>query len=197
MGITGNMEEQEIKNEIETFNKWFSENYNRLKTLLKRFCWTSTYNWDEDLFHEMYLDCISAIKGGKRLNYSQIDNYLFIAYKNNHNSNKALAWHKSRDQNFDSTNIFSIISGLTEDNDEKMAEEEQFQRLYNFLCRVERDIYNNCGEDIGQTFSKKFDGQMLDIKNGDRKKFEIAKKYVREKYTEYYNNLKKINNEDL
>lgn len=188
MDFTGSMEEEEITK----FNEWFAKNYKRLKILLKKFCWCSTYNWSDDTFHETYLNIISSIQNGKKLNYKTIDQYIFISFKNTLNKENALAYNNKRDLNYNSDNIFGVISGLTEDEDEKIADEEQFQRLYNFLCYVEKDIYASCGEEIGAVFSKKFDNQCLDIQNGDRKKFEVAKRYVRDNYTEYYNKIKKI-----
>ena len=139
----------------------------------------------------MYISIINSITNGKKLDYKTIDNYIFIAYKNTLIKQTDTAYVKNRNANYNSTNIH-MLPLKEEDEDEKAENEEQFQKLYNFLCVVEKDVYSNCGESVGSVFSKKFDNQLLDIQNGDRKKFEEAKKYIREKWGDYYNNNIKI-----
>ena len=189
----GNMGKRE---EVEKFNEWFSENYNRVKQLLQSFCYHTTYNWNDDAFHDMYLAILQSLENGRRLNYRTIDNYIFISYKNQLNKNSALSWNKARDINYNDTNI-NNIRRYEEDEDEKREDEAKFQKLYNFLCVVEKDVYQNCDESVAAVFSKKFDNQLLDIQNGDRKKFEDAKKYVRQNWTEYYENNIRIKKSEL
>ena len=188
MDFTGEMENEEIKK----FNDWFSSNYSRIRQQLQTFCYYTTYNWSDDVFHDMYLNIINSITNGCILNYNKIDDYIFICYRNSLNNNNALAWNANRDTNINSDNITNKINTLEDDEEEKKEDEEQFQKIYKFLCVVEKDIYASCGEEIGAVFSKKFDNQLLDVKNGERKKFEDAKKYVRENWAEYYKNNIKI-----
>lgn len=68
--------------ELQRFNEYIEHNYNRMLTHLRETCFFQTFDWSLDYYHDAILSIYRAIKNGSIINYSRIDQLLFIAYKN-------------------------------------------------------------------------------------------------------------------
>ena len=68
--------------ELQRFNEYITHNYNRMLTHLRDTCFFQTFQWSLDYYHDAILTIYRAIQNGSLINYSKVDQLLFVAYKN-------------------------------------------------------------------------------------------------------------------
>lgn len=75
----------DYKDDLEKVNKYISSNYKYLKDKFKNYCFNQNLLFEEDVVQDTILKCLEQIqiKGLKDTSDKGIDNYLFMAFRNN------------------------------------------------------------------------------------------------------------------
>lgn len=90
------------------FLNYINNHYTELKNKYWKFCQEKQYTWDEDIYSDTILKCYDVIikKGGLRDKTPQgIENYFFMAFKNNIMNEQRYSRNKKRDKNISSDHI--------------------------------------------------------------------------------------------
>lgn len=90
------------------FLNYINDHYTELKNKYWKFCQEKQYTWDEDIYSDTILKCYDVIikKGGLRDKTPQgIENYFFMAFKNNIMNEQRYSRNKKRDKNISSDHI--------------------------------------------------------------------------------------------
>lgn len=169
-----------METNIDEFNKYWSDNYYRLRNILKQSCYFQKFNYSDDILHDVYCNLANSIKKGKKIDYGNIEHLIFITFKNEKLSEDNLCYNKLRETNYDSS-LFKLTN-CQDDIEEMQNREKEFQKKYNKLVVVEKQIYDDMGSEYGKIFTKKMNGEVLDNSKGERKKYEEIKKHIKQKY---------------
>lgn len=176
--------------EIIKFNEWFSSNYNEIVKKFKHDAYFNSYEFSHDILHQTYLNIISSLEGGSKLKYSDVNGiwqYMYIALKHAYHTNSNLSFNKNRDDNFDMYKINNELG--CDDFDEVLRDEERFQNKYNFLVKLEWEIKKKLGKTYSELLTRKINGGVIDVANGERRKWEEIKRYIKTHYQDEYNKI--------
>jgi len=134
----------------DTFINYINDHYTELKWKYFKFCQEHHYDWDEDIYSDTILKCYDAIvKKGKLADTTPqgIENYFFMAFKNNIMNEKRYCRSKCRDWNITSDNINELYETWYNDNHDtahtKLVSDlwKDFSVLY-IMTRVEQEFDN-------------------------------------------------------
>lgn len=101
------------------FLNYINNHYQELKNKYWKFCQEKQYTWDEDIFSDTILKCYDCIvkKGGLKDKTPQgIENYFFMAFKNNIMNERRYSRIKKRDNNISSDNINELYENWYNSN---------------------------------------------------------------------------------
>lgn len=107
------MQDQDI------FINYINDHYTQLKNKYWKFCEEKQYTWDEDIFSDTILkcyDCIVKKDGLKDKTPQGIENYFFMAFKNNIMNERRYSRIKKRDNNISSDNINELYENWYNSN---------------------------------------------------------------------------------
>lgn len=159
--------------ELQRFSEYIERNYNRMLTHLRETCFFQTFQWSLDYYHDAILTIYRAIQNGSLINYSKVDQLLFVAYKN-------IAI------NTDNRDRIVIPSNMSEYEHQLLYEEPEDywekERLYD-------DIYNKVLEHFDkkhiEVFKRYLAGEKFDMSKEERvehRMMEDIKWYLRIQY---------------
>lgn len=100
------------------FLNYINDHYNELKNKYFKFCQEKQYTWDEDIFSDTIIKCYESIvkRGIKDKSPQGIENYFFMAFKNNIMNERRYSRIKKRDYNITSDNINELYENWYNSN---------------------------------------------------------------------------------
>lgn len=100
------------------FLNYINDHYTQLKNKYFKFCQEKQYTWDEDIFSDTIIKCYESIvkRGIKDKSPQGIENYFFMAFKNNIMNERRYSRIKKRDNNITSDNINELYENWYNSN---------------------------------------------------------------------------------
>ena len=105
-------------NDETIFLNYINDHYNELKNKYFKFCKEKQYTWDADIFSDTIIKCYESIvkRGIKDKSPQGIENYFFMAFKNNIMNERRYSRIKKRDNNITSDNINELYENWYNSN---------------------------------------------------------------------------------